>query len=173
MIILNLHGLNGSSNNTNFKFLTKYYENRRYVKIISPQLDYATYSPSTILAEIVAMCPNPDIIVGNSFGGFFAYIVAAFTNAKLLMINPCIPPHRYIKNLVPDYKYCDILENIWNRYANMHIQYNLLLGDNDKVLDIKTTLNSLNPESNRVKIISGGHSLSGKEYEDWFKENLL
>ena len=172
MKILNLHGLNGSSKNTNYRFLSEYFANKEDVEIVSPQLDYATHSPSTILAEIITACPNPDIIVGNSFGGFFAYIAAVYTGAKLLLINPCIPPHKYIKDLVPDYKYTDILKDLWNRYSNVHVQYDLLLGDNDTVLDIKTTLNNLKPENDRFKIISGGHSLSGAEYEKWFKEKL-
>lgn len=172
MRILNLHGLNGSSNNTNYKFLSEYYKDRDDVEIISPQLDYANISPSTLLVDILTECPDPDIIVGNSFGGFFAYLIGAMTGVKTYLINPCIPPHKYIKNLVPDYLYSDLLEHLWNKFSIIHIDYEMLLGDNDNILDIQTTLNTLYAASSKSKIIAGGHSLSGKEYENWFKEKL-
>lgn len=172
MRILNLHGLNGSSKNTNYRFLAEYYKGRDDVEIISPQLDYSNISPSTILVDILTVCPDPTIIVGNSFGGFFAYLVGAMTGVKTFLINPCIPPHKYIKNLVPDYQYSDILEYIWNRFSIVNIDYEMLLGDNDNVLDIQTTLNTLYAANSKSKIIAGGHSLSGEEYEKWFKEKL-
>ena len=172
MKILNLHGLNGSCTNTAYRFLSEYYKDAKSVEIISPQLDYAVNSPYSILDEIRIQCSDPDIVVGTSFGGFFAYIVGATLGCKTVLINPCIPPHRYIPKLVSDYKYTDILELIWSKYSQISLDYNMILGNNDTVLDIQTTLNNLCTPVDNYTIISGGHSLNGEEYETWFKEIL-
>lgn len=174
MKILNLHGLNGSCHNTNYEFLSEYYKDTD-IQIISPQIDYISDSPYHILLEVLKICRNPSIIVGNSFGGFFAYVIGAtlpIVDLKTILINPCIPPHQYIGNLVSDYKYLSDLEEMWNTIKGMNRNYKMLLGDSDKVLDINTTLNILNPSNENYSIISGGHSLKGEEYESWFKEQL-
>lgn len=174
MKILNLHGLNGSAHNTNYEFLMKHFYTED-VQIISPQIDYASDSPYRILLELIRICRNPHIIVGNSFGGFFAYVMGATlptVDLKTILVNPCIPAHKYIGKLVPEYKYADDLEELWNTVKGMNNNYKMLLGDSDEVLDINTTLNILKPSCNDYKIISGGHSLRGEEYESWFKEQL-
>lgn len=174
MKILNLHGLYGSAQNTNYSVLSEYYAGREDVEIISPQIDYAVKSPYWVLKEILAECDKPDIVVGNSFGGFFAYVFGAMLlDTKTILINPCIPPHEYIKNIVPDYEYVGDLEEIWEHVKTLSIDYSMLLGDSDDVIDIKTTLNTLSPSTNRYTIISGGHRLSGEIYEKWFKEQLI
>jgi len=172
MKILNLHGLNGSSHNTNYNTLVEYFKDRDDVEIISPQIDYENISPSVLLLNLIHECTKPDIIVGNSFGGFFAYVYGAALGAKTLLVNPCIPPYEYIPELVSDYMFTDDLRSIWTRYSGTNFNYSLLLGDSDEVLDIQKTLNTLNPSHNRITIINGGHSLSGEQYELWFKEQL-
>lgn len=173
MKILNLHGLNGSSHNTNYNTLVKYFKDRDDVEIVSPQIDYSCTHPLTVLSHIHMSCRYADLVVGNSFGGFFAYVYGAALGAKTLLVNPCIPPYEYIPELVSDYMFTDDLRSIWTRYSGTNFNYRLLLGDSDEVLDIQKTLNTLNPSHNRITIINGGHSLSGEQYELWFKENLL
>lgn len=171
MKILNLHGLNGSSENTNYRFLSEYFKGRDDVEIISPQLDYANCDPYWVYGHLLGN-HNVDIIVGNSFGGFFAYCLGAFWKKRTILVNPCIPPENYIPTLVPDYKYTKSLEEMWNACKDVNKNYTMLLGDSDTVLDISITLDSLNPKPEQFSIISGGHSLSGQEYENWFKEQL-
>ena len=172
MKILNLHGLNGSAHNTNYQFLSKYYSGREDVEIISPQIDYASCSPYEVI-NILYDNIFADIVVGNSFGGFFAYVFSAISGQKALLINPCVPPHKYIGNLVPEYKYLDELTHIWEAvYKHKPSNYSLLLGDIDEVIDTITTLNTLN-DCKDYTIISGGHSLKGEAYEKWFKEHLI
>lgn len=172
MKILNLHGLNGSCHNTNYEFLSKYYEGNDDVEIISPQIEYRDSSPYIVINELFSDAASADIIVGTSFGGFFAYVLGFILLKKTILFNPCIPPHEYIGNLEPDYAYLDELKNIWNSSAGQNHTYSMLLGDSDNVLDINTTLNILNPSNENYSIISGGHSLKGEEYESWFKEQL-
>ena len=172
MKILNLHGLNGSNTNTNFKLLNSIYASDSNVVIESPQIDYVNISPKKIISDIQQRNITFDIVVGNSFGGFFAYIIGARCGAKTILTNPCIPPHVYIPNLVQDYKYTAELKYLWDRYENTNFNYSMILGDSDEVINIQTTLNVLNPANNRYSIINGGHSLSGEEYEYYFKEML-
>lgn len=173
MKILNLHGLNGSSHNTNYNTLVKYFKDRDDVEIISPQIDYENISPSVLLLNLIQEFNNPDIIVGNSFGGFFAYILGLFfSKAKTILVNPCIPPYKYIPKLVSNYKYSEELEKIWKVHEIYEPEYSVLLGDSDEVLDINVTLYFLSSKS-KFTIIPGGHSLKGEEYESWFKENLI
>lgn len=171
MKILNLHGLNGSSENTNYKFLSEYFKGRDDVEIISPQIDYANRDPYAIFGELVCS-GDINLVVGNSFGGFFAYLLGYFWTTKTILINPCIPPAKYIPTLAPGYKYTEELEEMWNACKNLNYSYTMLLGDSDDVIDIDITLDNLNPKPEQFSIISGGHSLSGQEYENWFKEQL-
>lgn len=173
MKILNLHGLNGSSENTNYRFLSEYFKGREDVEIISPQLDYATRDPYGVFGELLTAYDDVDLIVGNSFGGFFAYLLCGLYRKKTILINPCIPPARYIPKLSPGYAYTKELEEIWNKIGTCKIDnYVMLLGKDDEVLDTNITLDILNPKTEQFSMISGGHSLSGSEYENWFKEQL-
>lgn len=169
MKILNLHGLYGDSNNTNYKTLVNYYKDREGVEIISPQLDL-TDNPYDIL---VSLDDTYDLVVGNSFGGFFAYIIGSKLKVPTLLTNPCIPPSRYIPNLVTNYKYTEELITLWEEYKDSNFKCSILLGDSDEVLDGSITLNSLNIFHTKVKTISGGHSLKGDEYQKWFEGELI
>lgn len=169
MKILNIHGLNGSHNNTNFKILKDMFPE---ADIVSPQIDYVNVSPKIIISSIVSTLDDVDLIVGNSFGGFFAYIIGSMKGAKTLLVNPCIPPDKYIPNLVNGYEYRKILSDLWAEYADTNCDYSVILGNADKVLDINTTLNYLKPSDSRLAIIEGGHSLKGEVFENTFKEML-
>ena len=114
MKILNLHGLNGSSHNTNYRFLSVYFADRNDVIIVSPQIDYEKANPHYVIDAFLPKIDEFDIIVGNSFGGFFAYTLGSFSNkAKTLLVNPCIPPYFYIPKLVENYKYTEELKQIF------------------------------------------------------------
>ena len=107
-MILNLHGLNGSSYNTNYKLLIDLYSKDF---IISPQMDYILTSPTEILDRLKRY-KDIDYIVGNSFGGFYAYVLSNMCNIPCLLVNPCIPPERYIPFLVEEYEFTDELINL-------------------------------------------------------------
>jgi len=169
MKILNIHGLNGSNTNTNYKLLCSEFPG---AEIVSPQIDYESNSPEDILANLKSLCPNPDLIVGNSFGGFFAYILGSCTGTKTLLVNPCIPPDKYIPNLVSGYRFKESLLALWSTYADTNSNYFVILGNEDKVLDINTTLFYLKPKENEMAIVKGGHSLKGEEFIKAFKEGI-
>ena len=62
--------------------------------IVSLQIDYVITSPIEILERLKGY-KNVSCIVGNSFGGFFAYVLSNIYNIPSLLVNPCIPPDRY------------------------------------------------------------------------------
>lgn len=156
-MILNLHGFNGKSHNTNYKLLCNTYSEDM---ILSPQIDYATTSPAEIL-ERLKKYKNISYIVGNSFGGFYAYVLSNMCGIPCLLVNPCIPPARYIPSLVEGYTYTDELINLMDKnFFNQQPVY-MILGMDDTVLSPGYTEKLL--DVTKVWKINGGHSLSGNQ----------
>lgn len=156
-MILNLHGLNGSSHNTNYKLLVNMYSEDM---IFSPQIDYAITSPTEILDKLKEY-ENINYIVGNSFGGFYAYVLSNMCNIPCLLVNPCIPPERYIPSLVEGYAYIDELVNLMDKYSFNPQPIYMILGMEDTVLSPAYTEKILSVTE--VWKIKGGHSLSGNQ----------
>jgi len=166
-MILNLHGLNGNSHNTNYKILTEQYPAE---DIISPQIDYVMASPTEILSSLKEY-KNIDYIVGNSFGGFYAYILSNLCNVPCLLVNPCIPPDKYIPKLVIDYRFSEQLTELTRKYENNHQPTYVILSMEDEVLSAAYTEQILN--ATKLWKIHGKHSLSGNaEFLRVFKEAL-
>lgn len=157
-MILNLHGLNGSAHNTNYKLLLKMYSEDM---IVSPQIDYAITSPIKILERLKGY-KNVSYIVGNSFGGFYTYILSNMCNTPCLLVNPCIPPDRYIPSLVEGYAYTSELINLMDEYSLHPQPVYMILGMDDTVLSSAYTEQLL--DITELWEISGGHSLSGNQH---------
>ena len=156
-MILNLHGLHGSPHNTNYKLLLKSYSEDT---IFSPQIDYIKTSPIKILDNLKTY-KNIYYIVGNSFGGFFAYILTNSYQIPCLLVNPCIPPERYIPFLVEDYEFVNELAFLMFEYADNVQSVYMILGMEDNVLTPAYTERII--KAVKVWKIHGGHSLSGNE----------
>lgn len=156
-MILNLHGLYGSAHNTNYRLLLKEYTEDT---IISPQIDYATTSPTEILDRLKKY-EYVDYIVGNSFGGFYAYILSNMCNIPCLLVNPCIPPDKYIPSLVEGYAYTDELFRLTKEYIINPQPTYMILGMDDEVLSPTYTEQFI--QADKLWKIRGGHSLSGND----------
>lgn len=154
-MILNLHGLNGSASNTNYNLLLEKYPEDM---IISPQIDYAVTSPTKTLDRLKTY-ENIDYIVGNSFGGFYAYLLSNMYHVPCLLVNPCIPPDKYIPSFVEGYAYTDELVSFMKAYANNPQPVYMILGMDDEVLSPDYTEQTI--KANKLWKIRGGHSLSG------------
>ena len=90
-MIINIHGLYGTAENVNYKILSKLYS---AAGVYSPQIHFEDRSPNGIVDELNAV-KDIDFIVGNSLGGFYAYVLSAKRNRPCLLVNPCIPPTKY------------------------------------------------------------------------------
>lgn len=170
-MILNLHGLYGTAENTNYGILAELYP---VTEIYSPQIDFEKRSPYDIIDRLYAI-KDIDIIVGNSFGGFYAYAMGAEWNIPCLLTNPCIPPAKYIRELVPEYpeeslyQLSELTEpaytkRIHERTCNTFV----ILGKNDDILEPEFTKNYL--RNAEIHEIDGGHRLSGSVYKKLFDE---
>lgn len=156
-MVLNLHGLYGNARNTNYQLLAGLYSENC---IISPQIDYAETSPVEILDELKEY-KEIDYVVGNSFGGFFAYMLSNMHHMPCLLVNPCIPPQRYITSLVKGYAFTDELIWLMGKYPHNSYLVYIILGMEDHVLSPANTEQIMNAA--RLWKIHGGHSFSGNE----------
>lgn len=170
-MILNLHGLYGTAENTNYRILTELYS---VSDICSPQIAYEKRSPYNVIDELYTI-KNINFIVGNSFGGFFAYIMGAELNISCLLTNPCIPPTKYIRELIPGYpegflqQLNELTEFAYNkRLYEKFCSTLVILGKDDDVLDSKFTKNYL--RNAEIYEIEGNHRLSGTIYKKLFEE---
>lgn len=156
-MILNLHGLNGSSYNTNYTLLVEMYQKDF---IISPQIDYVSTSPTKILGGLREY-KEIDYVVGNSFGGFYAYVLSNMLHIPCLLVNPCVPPARYIPSLVEEYAFTDELVHLTEEYSNNIQPVYMILGVDDDVLSPAYTEQIVHAD--KLWKIHGGHSLSGNQ----------
>ncbi len=170
-MILNLHGLYGTAENTNYRILTELYP---VSEVYSPQIDFENRLPYDIINGLYDL-KDIEIIVGNSFGGFYAYVMRAELEIPCLLTNPCIPPVKYIRELIPEYpeKPLQQLRGLTEpaytkRLHETSCKTFVILGKDDDVLDSKFTKNYL--RNAEIHEIEGKHRLSGKEYKKLFKE---
>lgn len=170
-MVLNLHGLYGKSCNTAYKELTHLGK-----QIMSPQFHYEDKDPLRLRHDLLAPI-DFEYVVGTSFGGFLALVVSAIRNIPCILINPCIPPATYIEQLVPGYRYTDVLVNMMPDEISAPIF--VILGSDDDVICKDTTiaqLAQLRDDSNNsniyVNVIPGGHKLSGKQFSDMFRKGV-
>lgn len=167
-MVLNIHGLYGNQYNTNYKELIKRYSES---EIISPQIDFVGTSPFEVL-DSLKVISDVDFVVGNSFGGFFAYLLSCIYDVDCILINPCIPPAKYIPNLVVDYPaaYSNELKNLFDNYFGHTSKYHLILGENDDVISSVCTRQLF---SKNTTVINGGHRLSGTEFSTIFQKVVI
>ncbi len=155
MKVLNLHGMYGKPNNTAYNELIKYFDN-----VYSPAINYEDLNPYTIINTYK---DNYDLIVGNSFGGFFASVIGTLTKAKIVTINPALPPYLYINKITNGkYKFNDELKELFKT-----IDFNkvyAILGNNDEVINVNITTNYVH----NYDFIDGTHRLSGNTFNRLF-----
>lgn len=176
-MILNIHGLDGSCYNTNWRLLCSMFNNQH---IVSPQLDYRHLYLDYIDSQIdfyirdIESTDRLDLIVGNSFGGFIALHLSQKYNVPCILTNPCLRPDVGMQTLLPEYlNYSNRLTiSYWLKqlrndptvWRNTHI----IFGKNDEVLDTSLSINL--SKGADIITISGNHKLKGSEFELRFKE---
>lgn len=89
MLILNIHGCNGNTENSAYKVLAKLGH-----EIISPAFDYENESPDNIMDRLrsIAEEKSPDIIVGTRMGGFYAAVLSAELDLPVITVKPFLMP---------------------------------------------------------------------------------
>lgn len=168
MRILNLHGLGGSGINNNFRTVGRIFLD---AEITSDNNDYLKSDPEDLIYKYC--CEEPyDFVIGNSFGGFLAYIIGAELGSKTLLTNPCIPPADYASGFPESYKFNETLEKLWKDYQGKNTNCHILLGMKDVVIDPYKTIRLLGDSAEITQVEDCGHHLTGPAYEDWMHRQL-
>lgn len=168
MKVLNIHGYNGSNQNTNFKILEAL---KPVVEVISPQFDYITASPDYIEKCLVKLVEDNDIelVVATSFGAFFGRLLSIKYNIPIIATNPCLRPDISLKAIAPEY---------FNEHNSRYIEETLrtnsckgyegdvfILGSEDEVIDHDSITRVIAKDAT-FYTVSGNHHLKEDEYRD-------
>lgn len=173
--ILYIYGYGSSTNSNTYQWLKHNLTNDNVYCEAYDQSDPETSVP--YLCEIV-LEKNINIIIGSSFGGWYALHVAGRTGCKCLLINPLTDKN--ISNVLGKTCKCPYIENILN-FQSQHPLFEpnentfelwdtidngcftwVILGKEDKVIpfqiqDIKKYVRNV------VEVPEGGHRLSDDE----------
>ena len=162
MRILNIHGYNGSPENSAYKALAKLGH-----EIISPAFDYENESPDDIMGRLSRLADDkhPDIIVGTSLGGFYAAVLSAELDRPVITVNPFLMPFltfpEHIKSLIA----------LFGELSKIRSEnVSCIVGSQDEVLGDHTFTKDL-LDNQRFRIIEdGGHSGATLPLVDYFSE---
>ena len=158
MRILNLQGMHEPYHNYNYEMIK---HGIPEANITTINTDLCNMKPSALIHD--CNLEEYDIVVANCFGGIYGYIVGGIQKIPTILINPMIPPMKYIYQLFPSYKYINQLPEIWNTYDNINHNVHLLLGDNDVTVDPVLTQHSVYAIS--VNHFEEGHTPVGDMFE--------
>jgi len=125
-MILNIHGYNGSSENTMYHILSELFPDK---EIISPQLDYDAKTPFQIRNALSALISQDvELIAGTSLGGFFAAdLWAKHKTIPTILFNPALRPWE----LMPKLGYISN-DDISAEYQSVFEEARLRAKENDK-----------------------------------------
>lgn len=176
-MILNLHGLNGKCDNSAYRILSNMKHSLKGT-IVSPQIDYAEHDPLINLVEIVRKVRDStlDYVVGNSLGGFYALLIAKLYDVPCILTNPCVPPEKYIEQLVDNYpkRYIHSLECLGRQLKDFNAPVNIIFGMKDEIISPSETFDWLVSAGVKTKYLfsieDGTHRLSQHtEYDELFE----
>ena len=168
MRILNIHGFMGSVENTNYKMLRDMYPD---AVIVDDYHDYMKDSPEDIICTYCAY-EDFDLVIGNSFGGFIAYIIGAISEWKTLLTNPCIPASDYIKDVINDYPFIEELERLWDVYKGDNHNCCIMLGLKDEAISPQKTIDALKGSGANISLSpDSGHLIQGDTLKNWLEQN--
>ena len=145
--ILYLHGLNSEPGNK-AKFIKKNFF------CVSPNIDYKDPKCFNKLLNIVEE-NNFDFIIGNSLGGYFAFILGNIYNIDIILLNPALKKQSIDFKEIPKFNF-------------KNIEITLLLGGKDDIIDPTETINYLNKNNITYKLFFNeklGHRIRTKDFE--------
>ena len=154
MKILFLHGLESSNDSSKVHFMRAlghdvHAEYMDYKKVLD------LYSKT--LNSIIDF--NPDLIVGSSMGGYFAFHLGTHYKTNLLLLNPALPNRTFDPPILPD---GNEKSKIW-----------ALVGENDDVVRPKENIEILKRAGAKVSLGDHEHRTPKEVFEPFFKEVIV
>ena len=154
MKILFLHGLESTNQSSKVDFMRAlghdvHAEYMDYKKVLD------LYSKT--LNSIIDF--NPDLIVGSSMGGYFAYHLGTHYKTNLLLLNPALPNRTFDPPILPD---GNEKSKIW-----------ALVGENDIEVDPIANEEILKRAGAKVSLGDHEHRTPKEVFEPFFKEVIV
>jgi uncharacterized protein len=147
-MILNLHGFASIGNNSKNKALAAAFPDD---EIISPTLPINPVEVVDLIDELISKHKEPTIIVGSSFGGFYAFYTSVIYKKNCILINPSMKPWKSLQEAIGEHQrfvtgekfvweaeYLSLLEKLDERIKRVGIvetKLNFFLSNDDEVLD--------------------------------------
>ena len=138
--IVYLHGLESETNCSKVKYLRKLGHT-----IFNPPMDYKSKDCFKHTLHLIEMF-KPDLIMGSSMGGYFAYEIGKHFDVPVGLLNPALHSRNFEPNV-------DILGD------EDPLVY-LIVGKNDDIINYEKTLNYLDENANcffRPNYFKGKH----------------
>ena len=154
MKIVFLHGLTSVTNCDKVKWLRE-----EGHEVLNPKMIYASkYMYKNVLAEIKKF--KPDVIIGSSMGGYFAYEICRELNITGLLLNPALHSRSMIKKLP---------------YGNEYGSIDVFLGSEDKVIDPYKTITKLQERKKEFNLTLGtySHRTPLTVFKDIYKKTVI
>ena len=162
-MILNLHGFTSTGNNSKFIALKEAFPGEN---IISPTLPLDPAGVIKVIDEIIQSSKEPMIVVGSSFGGFYAYYASAIYQKHCILVNPSLRPWKSLREAVgvherfvtgekfewkKDYlTRLEDMDEVIKRVGVIESRLNFFLSNDDEVLDHSTVRHDY-PGAARIK----------------------
>lgn len=131
--ILNLHGYKGSPENSAKKIL----DQSGCYEILSPVLDYDAIPPVQILEQLnrIVRESAPDVLVGTSYGGFFATALCATHQIPAILVSPCLLPFVQLPRLGCAWSVTDYFP-VFSLLSGLDVSLTAtIIGGQDEIID--------------------------------------
>ena len=154
MKILFLHGLESNNQSSKVSSMKSYGH-----EVCAPEMNYKENQELYKKTLKTVKEIKPDLIVGSSMGGYYAYHLGTHYKTNLILLNPALPNRSFDPPILPD----GIKKsNIW-----------ALIGKNDDVVDPVANENILERVGASVEIGNHGHRTPEDVFEPYFKKVLI
>ena len=151
--ILYLHGLESSPGGEKVEFLSQ------KSIVHAPAIDY---KDPKIFDHFFSIMVNvqPDVIIGSSMGGYLGYILGNLFSKQTILFNPAL----HSRTFEPSIPLFD--------FKKHPIEPIIVLGEEDEIIDFKTTIKHLNDKSLGaiIETYKGGHRVSLNVFTDIYNK---
>ena len=153
MKILFLHGLQSNNKSSKVSHMTD-----EGHQVLAPNMNY--FDNKQLYQETLEKLLEfePELIVGSSMGGYFAYHLSTHFSTNLLLLNPALPKRSFDPPILPDGKE---KSRIW-----------AMVGKNDTDVPAKENIEILKKVRAKVTIENHEHRTPIKVFGPYFKSVL-